>query len=69
MKEATVMKVIRTCMKVRGDGTDKDPFRKVVQYWSLDGKLLAEKDAWTGSGWVGGSVCPIVRGAPGETPT
>lgn len=33
----------------RGDGTRDDPFRHVVQYWSFDGKLLAEDDCWARS--------------------
>lgn len=28
----------------RGDGTNKNPVRHVHQYWSPEGKLLAEKD-------------------------
>lgn len=28
----------------RGFGRDDDPIRKVFQYWSLDGRLLAERD-------------------------
>lgn len=29
----------------RGDGTPGDPVRIVFQYWSEDGKLLAESDS------------------------
>lgn len=29
---------------VKGDGTFENPNRIVTQYWSLDGKLLAESD-------------------------
>mgnify|MGYP003234793951 CR=1 len=29
---------------LRGTGTEDDKYREVTQYWSLDGKLLAEKD-------------------------
>ena len=28
----------------RGCGTEEDPVRKIVQYWDLDGNLLAEHD-------------------------
>ena len=28
----------------RGSGTEEDPYRKVVQYWSKAGELLAESD-------------------------
>ena len=29
---------------VKGAGTENDPCREVIQYWTLDGKLLCEKD-------------------------
>ena len=29
---------------VRGRGTQQDPYRNVKQYWSQDGRLLAEHD-------------------------
>lgn len=29
---------------LRGEGTPQDMCRTVTQYWSLDGKLLAEND-------------------------
>lgn len=41
---ARVIKVIVTELEQRGDGTTADPYRRVRQYWSLDGKLLAEVD-------------------------
>ena len=28
---------------LKGSGTENDPYREVVQYWSLDGKLLFER--------------------------
>jgi len=36
--------VIRTELSKRGEGTEEDPIRLIVQYWSLDGELLAEVD-------------------------
>lgn len=39
--------VIRTLTTVRGKGTPESPNRRVEQYWSLDGKLLAEMDPHT----------------------
>jgi hypothetical protein len=30
----------------RGSGIDRDPFRIVIQYWSMDGALLAESDGY-----------------------
>lgn len=32
---------------LKGSGTENDPFREVVQYWSIDGKLLFENDFLT----------------------
>lgn len=29
---------------LKGSGTENDPMREVVQYWTLDGKLLCELD-------------------------
>lgn len=41
LESARVIKVIETKC-TRGDGTSADPVRTVYQYWSVDGKLLAE---------------------------
>jgi len=43
MSKAEVIEVIRTTLLSRGDGKT-DPWRTITQYWSLDGKLLCEKD-------------------------
>jgi hypothetical protein len=43
---AVVMQVIRTDIELRGNGTTADPYRRVVQFWSFDGALLAEVDHW-----------------------
>ena len=43
MDHARVIHVIETTLERRGNGTT-DPIRVVRQYWSLDGKLLAEYD-------------------------
>lgn len=40
---ARVIEVIET-KSCRGNGTQDDPIRIVTQYWSLEGKMLAEKD-------------------------
>lgn len=40
---ARIVQVIET-RSCRGDGTENNPCRLVIQYWSLDGELLAEKD-------------------------
>ncbi len=29
---------------LKGSGTENDPVREVVQYWSLEGELLFEKE-------------------------
>lgn len=45
MSEARVIQVIETRLLRRGDGKDaRSPIRIVTQYWTLDGKLLAEVD-------------------------
>jgi len=40
---AKVIRVIET-KAMKGSGTEKDPVRVLTQYWSLDGKLLAESE-------------------------
>lgn len=42
-KEVMVMQVIRTTNATRGDGK-VTPIRRITQFWSMDGELLAEKD-------------------------
>lgn len=42
-KIAKVIQVIETKAE-RGLGVEKDPVREITQYWSLEGKLLAERD-------------------------
>ncbi len=41
--KAELIEVIHT-VATRGKGVHGDPIRNVDQYWSKDGKLLAEKD-------------------------
>lgn len=41
--KAAVIKVIVT-ESVVGSGRDEDPIRKIVQYWSFEGELLAISD-------------------------
>ncbi|NMV48353.1 hypothetical protein FOL80_01315 [Lactobacillus reuteri] len=41
--KAELIEVIHT-VAIRGKGVHSDPIRNVDQYWSKDGKLLAEKD-------------------------
>ena len=43
-KEVEVIRVVRTTLMIRGEGNEKDPIRRIEQFWSLDGKLLAEND-------------------------
>lgn len=40
---AKVLQVIATNTLI-GSGTESDPYRIIAQYWSLDGKKLAEHD-------------------------
>ena len=44
--DVKVLLVVKTELKQRGNGTPENPFRTITQYWSLDGQLLAEVDAW-----------------------
>lgn len=45
MYQARVIRVIETTLLRRGDGKSVDTaIRLVTQYWSLDGRLLAEAD-------------------------
>ena len=41
---ARVIQVIQTTLLRRGTGIVGSPIRIITQYWSLDGKLLAEVD-------------------------
>ena len=43
VKKAKVVSVIQVEAKI-GTGTKEDPVRNVIQYWDLDGNLLAERD-------------------------
>jgi hypothetical protein len=43
LDRARVVQVIETTLQRRGNGKD-DPLRVVTQYWTLDGKLIAERD-------------------------
>ena len=40
---AKVIQVIET-KALKGEGTQENPARTVIQYWDLDGNLLAERD-------------------------
>lgn len=40
---ARVIQVIET-KSIRGTGSENDICREVIQYWDLEGKLLAEDD-------------------------
>lgn len=42
---ARLIQVIETEVK-RGLGIERDAIRAVTQYWSPEGKLLAERDEW-----------------------
>ena len=55
MAEARVIQVIETHLLRRGSGKDSsDPIRIIRQYWTLDGKLLAEVDPINVPAEVGG---------------
>lgn len=42
--KAELITVIRTTLTLKGKGTEDSPLRRVTQYWSTDGELLAEVD-------------------------
>ena len=44
--EAKLIQVIRTNLLLRGNGKENNPYRRIEQFWSLDGKLLAENDSY-----------------------
>ena len=43
IEKAQLVEVIKIELD-KGEGTEKSPFRGVVQYWTLDGKLITEID-------------------------
>jgi len=45
-----VIKVIRTRLERRGEGSKDNPNRIVTQYWTLEGEFLCEHDPLTASG-------------------
>lgn len=44
--EVELIEVIRTRLLLKGKGVEGDPMRRVVQYWTKNGELLAEVDQW-----------------------
>jgi hypothetical protein len=49
MGNLEIVKIIVTTLKTKGDGTENDPVRRVTQWWSMDGNLLLEADAFAPS--------------------
>ena len=44
-EDVKVVTLIRTSLTLRGDGkSEETPFRKVTQYWDLEGNLIFEID-------------------------
>jgi len=39
-----VIQVIESTLELRGSGTSVNPYRRIHQYYTLDGELLAEVD-------------------------
>jgi hypothetical protein len=48
-RDVEVIQVVHTRLKKRGKGVEDDPVRRIEQYWSLDGTLLAEYDPFSGT--------------------
>jgi len=46
MFDAKEIKLIRTELGITGNGVD-DPIRRLIQYWSHDGKLIIQYDPHT----------------------
>lgn len=46
MRNPRVQQVIITEQELRGNGTEADPFRRVLQVFTLDGELIAEDDPY-----------------------
>ena len=44
MRNPRVEEVIITENELRGNGTKESPYRRVLQVWTKDGILIAEKD-------------------------
>ncbi len=57
---AKLVSVIETSAK-RGDGTFGNPYRRVQQWWSTDGPLLAERDPW-----LDDELLRLTRGEPND---
>lgn len=45
MEKAKIIKVIKT-ENVIGNGEKQNPIRKIIQYWELNGKLIATFDSY-----------------------
>lgn len=45
MKDIEILKLIKTNIKLAGNGKD-DPYRRVTQYWSFEGDLVFEVDEY-----------------------
>ena len=45
MEGCKIIQIIEA-ISCRGDGTPTNPHRRIVQYWTFDGKLLFEFDSW-----------------------
>lgn len=44
MENAKVIQVIQTIFE-KGNGTEDNPYRNVIQYWDFEGNLIATKDS------------------------
>ena len=43
VESAKVIAIVETKSK-KGDGTGESPYRTITRYWTLDGKLISEKE-------------------------
>lgn len=44
MKDVQCVALIQTELLLAGTGKDGSPFRRVTQWWTMDGDLVVEKD-------------------------
>jgi hypothetical protein len=57
MSDVEVLQVIRTTLKLRGNGTTEKPYRRITQYWDMEGNLLVEEDPFIKEGeWKDESI-------------
>ena len=44
MDTVEIVKLIKTTLLRRGNGTPENPIRVITQYWDFDGEIILEQD-------------------------